>query len=80
MSRLTKNDVENTSITFDELDYNPCALCDDLARERTNSKITECFRELIEYKAIEEELGIDLITLWELKDKNKIYFKWRNYN
>lgn len=65
MKRLTKEELENYRNTYDKFDG---------VESNVFEKICN---ELIEYKSLEEELGIDLITLFKAF-KNGIYYKGKD--
>ena len=67
VSRLTKEQLETYRNTYDRYEG---------IESNEFEKICD---ELIEYKSLEEELGIDLITLFKAK-KEGIYYKTINHN
>ena len=63
MNRLTIEQLENYRNTYDKFDG---------IESNVFERICD---ELIEYKSLEEELGIDLITLFKALKQDYIYFK-----
>lgn len=68
MNRLTKEDIEN---------YSKLIIATQLGRVCSKTITKQILSELLEYKHIEEELGIDLVTLFKAL-KNGANFSKQN--
>ena len=75
MKKLTKDQVINIATDFDELGFSATTLIPEEECDRTIKDIHNAFNELIKYKDIEEELGIDLITFIKILSADTLYKK-----